>query len=81
MTRKPLPTWSDFTDAELAKLAGFLVDEVEFATCATDRYAANRQRVALDQLHTVALEINRRRDSAARGLAFLASSQRSVTVF
>ena len=61
MIRKPLPTWSDFTDAELDRLIGFLVDDVEFATCARDRYAADRQRVALDRLHMAANELNRRR--------------------
>jgi hypothetical protein len=61
MTATKLPTWSDFTSAELDRLVSFLVDDVEFATCARDRYAADRQRVALDRLHMAANELNRRR--------------------
>lgn len=53
--------WSDFTPTELDRLVAFLADDVEFATHARDRYAADRQRVALDGLHAAALELNRRR--------------------
>jgi hypothetical protein len=53
--------WSDFAPTELDRLVAFLADDVEFATHARDRYAADRQRVALDCLHVAALELNRRR--------------------
>jgi hypothetical protein len=64
MTTTPA-TWSDFTDAELVRLISFLADDVEFATCATDAHAAERQHAAIDRLHLAALEQHKRREAAA----------------
>lgn len=57
--------YADFTDTDLNTLVTYFADDVEIATAATDRHAADRQRVALDRLHGVALEQHARRSEAA----------------
>lgn len=51
--------YASLTSADLDKLVVARADRVEFATVATDRH------LALDRLHSLALELNARRSAAA----------------